>query len=91
MPRRGGLFKSPLRHSCDVSGHRKPSNPRVRGFLGFEAGLVADVGVESEVSEELSGGLVDDSDVEVVDDEDDGCSVECPSEADVMHAAGAAE
>jgi len=34
--------------------------------------LVADFGVEFEVSEELSGGFVDDSNVEVIDDQDDG-------------------
>lgn len=69
-------------------------NPRTPGFGGFsffESGFVADVGVEGEVSDEFAGGLVDHSDVEVVDDDHDGCSVECPSEADVVRAAGTAE
>ena len=84
-------FKSPLRHHCDVSGHRKPSNPRVRGFLRFEAGLVADIGVEGEVSDELARGLVHDSDFEVVDDEHDGCAFERPTQADVVHPTSSAE
>ncbi len=57
----------------------------------FEAWLVAASGVEGEVAEEFAGGLVDDSDVEVIDDEDDGGAFEGSAEADVMHAAGASE
>ncbi len=41
---------------------------------------------------ELFAGLcVDDSDVEVVDDHDDGCSFVGSADADVVHASGSAE
>ena len=52
--------------------------------------MVADVGVEFEVSEELPGGLVDDSYVEVVDDQDDGGSFVFTADHDVMHPASSA-
>ena len=35
-------------------------------------GLVVAVGVEGELSEQLAGGWVDDADVEVLDDHEDG-------------------
>ena len=54
-------------------------------------GLVAACGVEGEVSEDLAGGFVDDADVEVIDEEDDGLVLVGSSDADVVHAAGAAE
>ena len=38
MPPWGGLFKSPLRHQFDVSGHRKPSNPRFGVFAFLNRG-----------------------------------------------------
>ena len=41
------------------------------GRLSFRAGLVVAGGVEGEVAEEFSGGLVDDAVAEVVDEEDD--------------------
>ena len=75
------------------SGHHVMSQdigtlePRFGGSSRFEAWLVADVWVEFQVSDEFAGGFVHDSDVEVVDDEDDGCSFEGPAEADVVHAA----
>ena len=37
------------------------------------------------MSEELSGGFVDDSDVEVVDDQDDGGSFVGAADHDVVH------
>jgi hypothetical protein len=57
----------------------------------FEAGLVVAVGVEGEGSEELAGVGVDDADVEVSDEEDDGGAGEVAAEADVVHASAAAE
>ena len=54
-------------------------------------GLVAAGGVEGEAAEELAGGGVDDADVEVVDEEDDGLAGVGAADADVVHAAGAAE
>ena len=54
-------------------------------MLRFEAWLVADVGVEFEVSDEFAGGLVHDPDVEVIDDENNLRSFERAAEADVVH------
>ncbi|MGK2886849.1 MAG: hypothetical protein ACSLE8_19095 [Rhodococcus sp. (in: high G+C Gram-positive bacteria)] len=70
-----GELKSPSPTACDV----------------FKAGLVADVGVECEGSEEFSGVGVDDSDVEVVDEENDGDAFVLTADGDVVHAAGAAD
>ena len=42
------------------------------------------------MSEEFSGGFVDDSDVEVVDDQDDGGSFVFSADHDVMHFPGSA-
>jgi len=50
----------------------------VRGFSVLESALVAGVGV-------------DDADVEVGDQQDDGGAVVGAADADVVHAAGAAE
>ena len=55
------------------------------------AWLVAACGVEGEVAEEFAGGGVDDADVEIRDEEDDGGSGVGAADADVVHAAGAAE
>ena len=55
------------------------------------SGLVAAVGVESEVAEEFAGGGVDDADVEVVDEEEDGLAGVGAAEADVVHSAAASE
>ena len=49
--------------------------------------MVAAVWVDGELSEEFAGGGVDDSDVEVVDEQDDGGSVEGTSESDVVELA----
>ena len=57
----------------------------------FVAGLVAAVGVECEVSEEFAGVVVDDSDVEVGDGEDDSCSGVGAADADVVHASAPSE
>jgi len=54
-------------------------------------GLVVAGWVELEVADEFTGGGVDDSDVEVFDDEDDGGAGEGSADADVVHAAGSAE
>jgi len=69
-------------------------NPRTCGSgvsSFFEAWLVSGFGVECEVPEEFAGGLVDDSDVEVVDDEDDGLVFVGSADSDVVHAARSAE
>jgi len=69
-------------------------NPRTCGFGGFscfEAWLVAAVWVEGEVAEEFAGGGVDDSDVEVVDDENDWGVFVGAADADVVHSSGVAE
>ena len=68
-------------------------NPRTYGFGGFlrfEAWLVADVWVQDEFAEDLSGGGVDDADVEVIDDQDDLGSGVGASDSDVVHASVAA-
>lgn len=84
-------FKSPSFTPCDVARHRQGPNPRV-GFGPWSfLGLVAACWVEGEVSEELAGGGVDDADVEVVDESDDGLSGVGAADADVVHAAGSAE
>ncbi|MFN8053566.1 MAG: hypothetical protein U0Q22_19165 [Acidimicrobiales bacterium] len=55
--------------------------------LGSSGAVVAAFGVDGEVAEEPAGGGVDDADVEVGDEEDDGGSVEGSSEADVVELA----
>jgi hypothetical protein len=42
------------------------------GACSFSAWLVVAGGVEGELAEDLAGGLVDDADVEVVDEHEDG-------------------
>ena len=65
-------------------------------FLGWwsgwsAGGLVVAGGVEGEVAEEFAGGGVDDADVEVGDEEDDGGLGVGSSEADVVKLAVVAE
>ena len=43
------------------------------------------------MAEELAGGFVDDSDVEVIDDQDDRCVFVSAADADVVHSAGSSE
>ena len=74
--------------SRDIGKARTPGGVRVLVIL---AGLVAAGGVEGEVAEEFAGGGVDDADVEVVDEEDDGGAGVGAADADVVHASGAAE
>ena len=83
-------FKSPLAHRCPVSGHRKPSDPRVRGFPAVQ-GLVVVFGVEGELADEFACFGVDDGDLEVLDQEQDGGAVPGPADADVVEASGSAE
>ncbi|HEY1119379.1 MAG TPA: hypothetical protein VGE43_16815, partial [Acidimicrobiales bacterium] len=61
------------------------------GVSRWVLGLVAAGWVEGEVAEELAGGGVDDADVEVVDEDDDGLSGVGAADADVVHLAGSAE
>lgn len=58
--------------------------------MSFVAGLVAAGGVEGEVAKQFAGGGVDDADVEVVDEQEDGLAGVGAADADVVHAAGAA-
>lgn len=74
-----------------MSRHRKHLNLRLWVQVVSFLGLVAAVWVEGELADELSGCLVDDSNVEVVDEQDDGLVGVCSSDADVVHAAGSAE
>jgi hypothetical protein len=53
--------------------------------------LVVAGGVEGEVSEQLAGGLVDDADLEVVDQEQDVGAGVGAADADVVESAGVAE
>jgi hypothetical protein len=80
----------------DVSGH--PGHPEpASGFgvlrfswwwAGWPAGsVVAAVGVEGEVTEDLAGGGVDDADVEVGDEHDDAGSGVGAADGDVMEVA----
>ena len=57
----------------------------------MSGGLVAAVGVEGEVSDELAGGGVEDADVEVVDEADDAGSVVVSAEADGVEGAVVAQ
>ena len=58
---------------------------------GLAGGLVVAGGVEGEVAEEFSGGGVDDPDVEVGDEHEDGGSGVGSADADVVEAAVDAE
>jgi hypothetical protein len=49
--------------------------------------LVVAGGVDGQFAQEFAGGGVDDADVEVVDDLDDGGSAVFPADADVVHSA----
>lgn len=49
--------------------------------------MVAAFGVDGQGADDFAGGGVDDADVEVVDEQDDGGSVEGSSEADVVELA----
>jgi len=61
------------------------------GSGGSAGGLVVAGGVEDQLAQEFAGGGVDDSDVEVLDeDQDVGSGVGSP-DADVVQAAGVAE
>ncbi len=56
----------PLSPLCPASGHRNLRTLGFGGFLRFGVEwLVADCGVEFQVSEKLSGGFVDDADCQV--------------------------
>jgi hypothetical protein len=58
---------------------------------GSACAVVVVFGVDGEGADDLAGGGVDDADVEVVDEGDDGGSVEGSSEADVVEFAVDAE
>ena len=69
-------------------------NPRTCGSgvsSCFEAWLVVGAWVEGEVSEEFSGGGVDNADVEVVDEHQDGCVGVGSADADVVESTVVAE
>ena len=56
------------------------------GAFGGAGGLVVPGGVEDELAEEFAGGGVDDSDVEVLDKDQDAGSVVDAPDADVVQA-----
>ena len=64
-------------------------NLRVRSVsrLGLGLGLVVPDGVEGELAEEFSGGLGDDADVQVLDEQEDVGSGVGSSDADVVEPA----
>ena len=68
-------------------------NLRIRSVsrLGWILGLVIPGRVEGEVAEEFAGGLVDDADVEVLDQQQDVGSGVGSSDADVVDAAVVAD
>ncbi len=57
------------------------------GAFGCAGGLVVAGWVDGEVAEEFAGGGVNDADVEVVDEENDGGSGVDSSDADMVEAA----
>ena len=60
-------------------------------WAGFEAaGLVVPGGVDGELADELSGGGVDDSDVEVADEHEDAGAGVGSADADVVQSPGQA-
>lgn len=61
------------------------------GSFGCSGGLVVAGGVQDEVAEELSGGGVDDADLEVLDGQDDVGSGVGSAEADVVESACVAQ
>ena len=84
---------------CDVSGHRHSPDLRFvglglflfRGGSGWLARLVVAAGVDDQLAEEFSSGLVHDPDVEVLNEQNDvGSGVGSP-DLDVVHLAGDAE
>src|SRR5258706_15489138 len=88
-------FRFTLPHKCDLPRHGGRCEPSlgfgVFRFSGWSAGwlsggLVVLGGVEGEVAEEFAGGGVDDADVQVVHEEDDGGSGVGSSDADVVEA-----
>ena len=85
---------------CDVSGHRGHPEPSLgsgcllRGLLwaGWAAGgLVVPAGVEGEFAEQFAGGGVDDADVQVLDEHQDGGPGVGAADADVVELAAGAE
>jgi hypothetical protein len=85
-------------HTCDLSrhrGHREPAlGARCFRLLGAgwpAGGLVVAAGVEGELAEQLAGGCVDDADVQVLDEQQDGLAGVLAASADVAELAGVAE
>ena len=64
---------------------------RVLGARWSAGGLVVAVGVEGELAEEFAGGCVDDPDVQVLEEQQDGLPGVLASDADVVEFAGVAE
>jgi hypothetical protein len=76
-----------LRLGFGVSCSAGWSGCAFRGSWRPSGGLVVAGGVEGEVAEELTGGGVDDADVQVLDQEKDAGSGVGPSDADVVKTA----
>ena len=77
-------------HQCDVPRHGSHLSRGIVAFggglwAGFgAAGLVVAGGVEGELAEEFASGGVDDADVKVGDEQDDGGAVVAFADADVV-------
>src|SRR5262245_4597231 len=102
LPKLNTGVRFPSSALCDVARHRKLPNPH-SGFGRFRfsrsvgsfrsadwcaGAVVAAVGVDREGAQDFAGGGVDDAHVEVVDEHDDGGSVEVSADADVVQLAG---
>jgi hypothetical protein len=74
---------------CDVARHRRHVEPLTRLWPGFanSPALVIDGWVEDQLADELSGGGVDDANLEAVDQHQDGGSGVGSSDADVVQPA----
>ncbi len=72
--RRGRGFKSRHPDCCDVLDHRSPVIRDIVVLWGFagQGGWLFWLVVDGELAEDLAGGGVDDGDVAVLDEENDG-------------------
>ena len=92
----GRRFKSCQPDVCDVSGHRNSPNLQLRfGFFLWgagsdSAGLIVAGGVDGEFANEFSGDGVDDSDAEVLAENQHSSAGVGSADADVVQSAGEA-
>ena len=92
---KGSRVQIPPSRLCDVSRHRNGPEPALGfgvfccgaapgGAFGCAGGLVVAGGVEGEFAELFAGGGVDDADVQVLDEEQDGGAGVDAADADVV-------